>query len=348
MAINVLSFEEAIESASASRAKVHALLGNGFSRACRDDIFSYGALFDRADFKDLSPHCRSAFDALRTTDFEVVIKALKQASALLSVYLPANKALAKTLNDDADKLREVLVAAIAGSHPDWPGEIEAEAYRACRSFLSNFERVYTLNYDLLLYWAYMQDEIEPPLDCDDGFRKPDSGSEQYVSWEVENSFEQKIFYLHGALHLFDAGAELQKFTWKNTGIRLTDQVRAALKASKYPLFVSEGTSKEKLERIKHSGYLHRGLASMPKITGSLIAYGLSFAENDEHVIQMIEKGALSNLYVSVYGSPEASHNKAMIARIKKMPANRLAKARRRRPQPLAVHFYDAESAAVWG
>lgn len=216
MAINVLTFDKAIRAAGAS-GKIHALLGNGFSRACRNDIFSYGALFDRADFKDLSPFCRSAFDALGTTDFEVVIKALKQASSLLSVYRPKFKKLAQTLKDDAEKLREVLVSAIAGSHPDWPGEIESDAYEACKRFLNNFERVYTLNYDILLYWVYMQEEIEPHLDCDDGFRKPDSGAEEYVSWEVENSYEQKIYYLHGALHLFDAGAELQKYTWKNTG-----------------------------------------------------------------------------------------------------------------------------------
>lgn len=347
MPIKILTFDQAIRSARAS-GKVHALLGNGFSRACRDDIFSYGALFDRADFNDLSPFCRSAFDALETKDFEVVIRALKQASALLSVYRPKYKKLAHTLENDADKLREVLVTAIAGSHPDWPGEIDSESYKACKTFLNNFERVYTLNYDLLLYWAYMQDEIEPHLDCDDGFRRPDSGTEEYVSWEVENSYEQKIYYLHGALHLFDAGAELQKYTWKNTGVRLTDQVRAALKASKYPLFVSEGTSTEKLERIKHSGYLHRGLASMPKITGSLVAYGLSFAENDEHVLQMIEKGTVNKLFVSVYGSPDAPHNKAMLARVNKMPADRLVKARRKRPQELEVFYYDAESAAVWG
>lgn len=87
---------------------------------------------------------------------------------------------------------------------------------------------------------------------------------------------------------------------------------------------------------------------MPKITGSLVAYGLSFAENDEHVIQMIEKGTISRLFVSIFGSPDAPQNKAIISRVKKMPANRQTKARRRRPKELEVYFYDAESAAVWG
>jgi len=347
MRVEIMDFNAAVGRAHQD-GHVHALLGNGFSRACKDDIFSYGALFDRADFEGLSPYCKAAFDALETTDFEAVIKALKSASIVLSTYEPGASDLAALMNDDAVKLREVLVEAIAGSHPSWPGEIPTEAYAACRRFLSNFERVYTLNYDLLLYWAFMQDEIEPELDCDDGFRHPDE-PQDYVTWEVENSFDQKIYYLHGALHLFDSGAELQKYTWLRTGVRLTEQVRAALAASKYPLFVSEGTSSGKLDRIKHSGYLHRGLASMPKITGSLFVYGLSFAENDDHVLRMIEVGKIGNLYVSIFGKPEEPHNTEIIARVSKLAAARNARnIGKKRAQGLNVHFFDAQSAQVWG
>ncbi|NOT88026.1 MAG: DUF4917 family protein [Lysobacter sp.] len=342
------TFDQCLSIAKES-GKMHALLGNGFSRACRNDIFSYAALFDRADFAGLSPHCRKAFDALGTTDFEIVIRALNSAATILETYSSASAALAATLREDSIKLREVLVAAIAGSHPNWPGEIDSDAYHACKCFLENFERVYTLNYDLLLYWAYMQEEIEPLLNCDDGFRHPDTGPEEYVTWEVENSHDQKIYYLHGALHLFDAGAELQKYTWKNTGVRLKEQIRSALAESKYPLFVSEGTSREKLERIKHSGYLHRGLASMPKVTGSMFVYGLSFAPNDEHVIRMLEIGKIGRLFVGVYGDPNAQHNAEMIARARKIAQARATRTSgRKRAQELEVHFYDAQSARVWG
>lgn len=346
--MKLLSFTDAMKIAHQEK-HVHALLGNGFSRACRNEIFAYDALFNRADFKKLSPSCRQAFEALKTTDFEVVIRALKQASALARVYLPEDKAISKMMFADAEKLREVLVSAIADSHPAWPGEIDREGYKACKSFLAHFERVYTANYDLLLYWAYMQDEIPPDLECDDGFRRPDSGDEEYVSWEVDNSHDQRVFYIHGALHLFDSGPELQKYTWKNTGIRLVDQIRAALKASKFPLFVSEGTSDEKLIRIKHSGYLHRALASLPKISGSLVIYGLSLAVNDEHILRLLEKGRISNLFISVFGDPDGQQNKSMIARAKKLAGTRttLIKAGRKLP-PLNLHYYDAETANVWG
>src|SRR3546814_6226682 len=56
---------------------------------------------------------------------------------------------------------------------------------------------------------------------------------------------QRVHYLHGALHLFDAGAELQKYTWVNTGKPLLEQAREAMGADKFPLFVAEGRSDER-------------------------------------------------------------------------------------------------------
>ena len=72
----------------------HVLLGNGFSIACKSDIFQYGALFDRADFSMLSREARDAFKALGTTDFEDVMGALKTASQLVRLYAPTNTILA--------------------------------------------------------------------------------------------------------------------------------------------------------------------------------------------------------------------------------------------------------------
>jgi hypothetical protein len=56
----VITFQEALERASDTK---HLLAGNGFSRACRNDIFSYSALFNQANFDGLSPAARNAFGA---------------------------------------------------------------------------------------------------------------------------------------------------------------------------------------------------------------------------------------------------------------------------------------------
>lgn len=88
---------------------------------------------------------------------------------------------------------------------------------------------------------------------------------------------------------------------------------------------------------------------MPKVTGSMFVYGLSFSQNDEHILRMLEIGKIKNIFVGVYGDPSAQHNAEMIARAQKIPKSRAARTRGKRPaQELEIQFYDAESARVWG
>src|SRR5689334_12717731 len=96
----ILTFQEALRE-SARYSKRHLLLGNGFSIACRPNIFAYGKLYEEADFSKLSPTAKFAFEALGTQDFERVIKALRDAHAVLAAY-GSDPALLKTLQDDAD------------------------------------------------------------------------------------------------------------------------------------------------------------------------------------------------------------------------------------------------------
>ncbi len=207
--------------------------------------------------------------------------------------------------------------------------------------MGNFDRLFTTNYDLLLYWALMQRELEPDIPCDDGFRKPEADA-AYVTWEPENTYTQNVYYLHGGLHLFDAGAQLQKYTWLNTGIPLIQQIRAALKRDLYPLFVAEGTSAQKLDRIRHHAYLSKAERSLGNIGGSLFTYGLSLAPNDEHILKGVFNSKVSTLYVSLFGDSKSPSNRKIIA-----SAQGLIDQRPKR-KPLKVEFYDAQSAAVWG
>lgn len=322
--------------------KRHVLLGNGFSIACRPDIFAYGRLYEQADFSTISSTARHAFEALGTQDFERAIKALRDAGRIVATYGgPAD--LVRAFGADADGLRELLVQTIAASHPAWPGELTDDEYAACRRFLANFSTVYTLNYDLLLYWAQMHTEQGVSPNSDDGFRAlEDDFDADYVVWESGQSHEQNTWFLHGALHVFDAGVEVQKYTWSKTGIRLIDQIRDALKRDYFPLFVSEGTSAEKFERIRHSDYLAKAFRSFESIQGALFVYGHSLAQNDDHYLRAISKGKIAHLYVSLFGPPDSDANKLIIRR-----AEQLA-TRRRGNRVLNVSFFEAESARVWG
>lgn len=376
MPVELLAFADAL--AASEDGKRHLLLGNGLSIALFPDRFRYGSLLEEADFSDF-PEARHAFDALGTTDFEVVIKALRDTVAVLPIY-SNDDALAERMRQHAEALKDLLVRAIAGRHPERPSDITEDQYRACRAFLAHFVgesrdrrgdggkdlrgQAYTVSYDLLLYWTLLHDEViqwnagDPlasvleqtePLEHDDGFRAPELEPEApYVTWEAEGAADnQNIHFLHGALHLFDYGPDLQKKCWERSGgIPLVDQIRAALDEDRFPLFVSEGDSDGKLVRIRHSGYLQRSLKSFAGICrspgASLFIFGHSLAPNDEHVLRQIEKGKIRTLYVSLYGDPASEANRAIINR-----AQRFAAARNER-YPLDVHFFSAESSAVWG
>lgn len=339
--MTLLTFQQAIEQAQ-SYNKRHLLLGNGFSIACRPQIFTYGRLYEQADFTKISPTAKNAFEALGTQDFERVIKALRDGACILQAY-GGSPELVEQYKRDADGLRELLVQTIASSHPAWPGEIEEDEYAACRLFLSHFDAIYTFNYDLLLYWVKMHTEEGERPDSDDGFRTPDDDfNYAYVVWEPGQSHGQNMWFLHGALHVFDTGTEIQKYTWSKTGVRLINQIRDALSRNYFPLFVSEGTSAEKYERIRHNDYLAKAYRSFEQIQGALFIYGHSLAENDDHYLKCISKGKLSHLYIGLYGDPNSDPNKFIKRRANQLPNGRHVK------KPLAVTFFDAATANVWG
>lgn len=240
---DVMTFADAL--AESDGAKRHLLLGNGFSIALFPDRFRYVSLLEEADFSR-SPEVREAFAVLGTTDFEVVINALRDAVTLLPLYSD-DAALAERMIQHAELLKDLLVQAIAGRHPERPSDIAEAQYEACRAFLSHFVgehrnrrneggkelrgKIYTVNYDLLLYWTLLHDEViqwnaedplqsvlEPtePLLHDDGFRAPALEPDApYVTWEAEGAADsQNIHFLHGALHLYDYGPDLQKKCWE--------------------------------------------------------------------------------------------------------------------------------------
>lgn len=360
MTTRLIDFDQALKKAQ-KYGKKHLLLGNGFSIACKPDIFSYGSLFEEAK-KTMSKELAAIFAAMGTQDFEEVIRALQNAAKIVSVYKPGLRATKKLLLSDADELKRGLIQAVAGRHPARPNAITEDRYHACRKFLAHFigngadGKVYTMNYDLLLYWALMHGEEDPEnrvdLGHDDGFRKDeDDLNASYVEWQGEGAAQgQCIHYLHGALHLFDAGHQLQKYTWVNTGVALVDQANDALKRNFFPLFVAEGDSNSKLTKIQHSAYLHHCFKSFARMctTGAregtaLFVFGHSFAKNDAHVFDMIGRGKIAHLFVSLHGDPTSSANQRIRTHVEQV-----AGLRPRSYSPLQVDFFDARSAKVWG
>jgi hypothetical protein len=144
--------------------------------------------------------------------------------------------------------------------------------------------IYTLNYDLLLYWTLLQDQVidwnaghpqasvmklTEALQHDDGFRAPDDDPEAaYVTWDGKETHNQFIFFLHGALHLYDYGHELQKKCWERSGgIPLGIRYEVSLNEGRFPLFVSEGRSQGKFDRIRHSACCIKDFVALLRFAG---------------------------------------------------------------------------------
>ena len=211
--VDVIYFDDAIAD-SEQFSKRHLLLGNGFSIACRPDIFHYGSLFSKADFSGNANLIR-VFEALDTQDFEIAIRNLEAGAKLLPIYASSHAAAADQMLADAAALKEILLNTIAHNHPNVPGDIPDTKFWACRRFLSHFLSTppndgqdYTLNYDLLLYWTLMHEDMpfgdRIELVTSDGFgNDEDEPDADYVVWQGETaSHSAKVHFLHGAPCIF--------------------------------------------------------------------------------------------------------------------------------------------------
>jgi hypothetical protein len=366
----MISLAESFEQTADCRR--YLLLGNGFSISLFPKCFSYASLFQEA--KDLgllekAPPLEEAFTALNTIDFEQIMEALKASVKLAAVY-GADPTATKKMESHAELLKDILVEAIAGRHPSRPDEITEEQYKNCRAFLAEFigdrgrnrgGKIFSLNYDLLLYWSILHDTMnvdwetgelifnaDNTLNNDDGFRAPQEDLDaEYVAWEqFHASHGQTISFLHGALHLFERGPELAKLCWERAGNRpLMDQIRNALDEDRYPLFVSEGTSDFKLERINKSAYLSKALRSFSSccdtVNAALFIIGHSLAANDDHVLNRIRDGKINRLFISMFGDPESPSNKIIQAKAYALSASRPERT------PIEVQFIDAATLHVW-
>jgi hypothetical protein len=360
--ITVLSFNDVLI-ASQAYSKRHLLLGNGFSIACIPEIFTYGSLYGKADFSAM-PELTKVFESLQTQDFELVINTLENSAKIIPAYGGGLTSIGSKMHWQAQSLKEKLIQTVAHNHPFNPSIIENGKYDACIKFLSNFidtkGNIYTINYDLLLYWCLMYgwDRKLILTQPNDGFGRDvefQSGEvyvSDYLTWQGDkNAHGQNIHYLHGALHIYDRGHEVEKFNWTDTRKPLIDQAREALQANRFPLFVAEGESDKKMEKIIHSGYLYHSYKSFSttmsyggkKDKGKccLFTFGVSFSANDMHIMDKISNGNVAQLYISVFGKPDTNINKQIIAAAENLK-------RKRRNNDLKITYYDAASAKVWG
>ncbi|WP_292098976.1 DUF4917 family protein [Brevundimonas sp.] len=336
--MRVIGYVDALAESAENRR--HLLLGNGFSIAAHPD-FRYNSLFEEA-FGAGDERLRQIFDALETTDFEQVLSSLDNAQTVLTPY-PDGQAVAAQIQADRNLIARRLIEVITRIHPGSARDLHDRRYESVARFLQEMRRpndqnlagrIYTTNYDLLLYWATMRNWGQ--LRTRDGFGDGIDG----LVWSEGD--QQSVFHLHGALHMFvGPDGSITKLVWNRP---LIDQIGGRIDRDMLPLFVTEGTSAQKLQRIAESPYLRHALscfgASCDDPDAVLFVFGSAL--NDAHIANLIAEGHVQRVYASVTDIERARADMAALE----------ARWRERRrvtghPEVELILFAAAE-AAPWG
>jgi hypothetical protein len=244
------------------------LIGNGHSIAISPD-FAYTSLLEKARF---TGEIQGLFDQLNTTDFEIVLDSLHVARRVLdAIGQPVNE-----VNRVYEEIRNRLFDVVEEVHPE---PLEPEVRREMYSELSKFGKIFTTNYDVILYWAAMMDHPRF-VDFFNPFVKGNS------SWNPANG----LYFLHGALHIWHDPIEgvIEKHA-QDCHRSLLQVIREDTRVDngKQPLFVSEGTSSQKVRSIERSSYLDFALKQLRLDDESVIVFGSRLTENDDHIVSAL-------------------------------------------------------------
>ena len=340
--VKILTFEKALADAHEHCDDLSVILGNGFSIDYNSTIFDYDSLAEEAGLENLSVGKAELFEALGSSNFEVVIERLRAAATLQELY-GGNARLAAKYRGDAKVVRNGLADVLAARHPATSLALTVDEVEHARTFLSHFRRIFTLSYDLLLYWLMNRPE-GPRIQRSDGFEWPTAQRSTTFVWKPKPSRAQRVFFLHGALHMFRRDGRLEKLTYWSGG-PLVDGLRERLEAGEYPLIVTEGTSLEKESRIDRSPYLRTSLRRFGESDGALFIHGMSLSSNDDHILERIEADTskIDALYVGIHGDSDGAGAKKVVARAQEVKDRRKKNGGR----SLRLRFYRSESANVW-
>ncbi|KAF0810083.1 hypothetical protein A167_01114 [Alcanivorax sp. S71-1-4] len=277
------------------------LLGNGASIAIHRE-FAYPTLHSIADAKGLLPTTAPIFAKLGTTDFEHVLLACWYADHVNVALGTPSAAISAAYSE----VRTALIEAVHSVHPVH-ADVATDLQRA-GAFASVFPTVFSLNYDLTLYWAMLLFNAANGSWFKDAFH---DGKFQ-TDWEYlrrpygHAAGATLVFYPHGSLAVARdyIGNETKLAVGAGAAGDLLDTITRRWASGHYvPVFVSEGTSREKVAAIRRSRYLTNVYEEvLPALGESLVVYGWSFDERDQHVLDAIAKKPPKQMAVSVFTS----------------------------------------------
>lgn len=287
------------------------LLGNGFSLNIWNQ-YSYKSLYEYSKKNAIKPvlsdEIVGIFEELDTVNFEEVLKALAYAILVkksigeddLQEYLD----LYKTVQDN-------LFNTVEAVHINYSDVKKEEIGKE----LEVFEKIFTTCYDLILYWS--------------SYSSLPSNKIADFFWNSNGSFDPQdtsiygkkigFYYLHGALHLQqDLVGAVSKIVHTSNSLPSSEDFNYEGINTKIPVYVSEGKSEYKLNKILSNSYLTFCYQTFSEIKGSLIVVGHSLDQDyDNHLVSAIKKNTnLTRVAVSIYSGLSKSDKEQRVQDLK--------------------------------
>lgn len=267
------------------------LVGNGLSINLWSK-FSYGRLFDVAN---LSSAAEDIFTELSTTNFEAALECIHHARLVTEALGRRTRRIDVVYKE----VRDALFNAVTGAHVRW-NDFPVQAHRQIADTLDDYRAVFTTNYDLCIYWSHVYHLQRVYLI--DYFWGPGRRFDPH-DVSVRSSSATPIYYLHGAVHLWqDDDGDNGKWTNADGGNLLALSANYTSTAARRPLFVSEGTSKAKTRTIQRSPYLSFCLDALTDDEGDTVIFGHSLSAQDQHIIDAINRGPKRKIAMSIFPS----------------------------------------------
>lgn len=340
------SYSEVIKYLDSKQRTKHLLFGNGFSMAYDSGIFSYNALSNFIE-KTNNDLLKQLFNTINTKNFEVIMQQLDNFVEIAKIF-SKDRVLIDKITEAGNTLKDSLIEAVKELHPEHVFTIPEEKSQSCFNFIAGYlkkgGKVFSTNYDLLLYWVLMRNETTLAID---GFGRDLENPDKIIKGEDPEFSElrwgkhkenQSVFYLHGTLPFFDTGIEIVKEQY-DTRHYLLQKINERMEKREYPIFVTAGSAREKLHHIMHNKYLSFCYEQFSEIQGSLVTFGFNFGEYDTHIIDAINKAAhfgkkagdkLHSVYIGVYSDTDLKHIEKIKAKFK-----------------CKVNLYNAGTASIW-
>ena len=308
------------------------LLGNGFSIA-QAGSFVYSNLLKESSI-DQNSSLGNVFCKFGTVDFEKIIQSLEIAAKVAQAY--SQKYLTEQYQAAAKEVRNQLIGAIKKVHPRDFRSIPEQEIKNCVHFLKSFGKVFTLNYDLLLYWVLISSDA-----FIDGFgygkrKDPFFGPFNREAFKMAG---KGFFYnIHGGLHLFQWPDRDVYKAIASRGDNLLDSITNIIgQHPELPLYVAEGTFEQKLDKIRSVPYLNYCFEELQGLSsGSLFIFGHSGNRTDEHIYDAIFKSKIKALYYCFY-------NEAQLPQVRGL----FEECRTKHKNYIPIKYIDVGQMNVW-